>query len=94
MRFLEGWPVPGNIVLGGFGQDVVSLMRTISRCEVSGIGRMTSSRKNGLGWSGPGCGQLRERIRYRDIGLLEGFPVSGNMVLDGLGQELVDLIKD
>ena len=94
MRFLEGWPVPGNIVLDGLGQDVVSLMRRIARCEVSGIGRISSSRKNGLGWSGPGCGQFDKGFDTENVGFLEGFPVPGNMVLDGLGQELVDLIKE
>ena len=77
MRFLEGWPVPGNMVLDGLGQDMVSLIKDwpvpgnvvldglgqdmvslikdwIARCEVSG--RMASSRKYGLGWSGPGYG--------------------------------------
>ena len=49
MRFLEGWPAPGNMVLDGLGQDMVSLIKGwIARCEVSG--RMTSSRKYGLGF--------------------------------------------
>ena len=58
MRFLEGWPDPGSIVLDGLGQDVYSLMRRIARCEVFGTARMTRSRKNGLGWSGLGSGQF------------------------------------
>ena len=38
------------MVPDGLGQDMVSLMKDwIARCEVSG--RMTSSRKYGLGWS-------------------------------------------
>ena len=57
MRFLEGWPVPGNMVLDGLGQDMVSLIKEwIARCEVSG--RMASSTKYGPGWSGLGYGQF------------------------------------
>ena len=57
MRFLEGLPAPGNMVLDGLDQDMVSLIKGwIARCEVSG--RMTSSRKYGLGQSGPGYGQF------------------------------------
>ena len=57
MRLLEGWSVPGNIILDGLGHDVVSLMKRIARREVSGTGRM-SSRKYGLGWFWPGCGEF------------------------------------
>ena len=57
IRFLEGLPAPG---LDDLGPDVVSLMRRIGRCGSSGIAQMTSSRKNGLGWSGLGFGQFDE----------------------------------
>ena len=49
VRFLEGLPVPGNMVLDCLGQDMVSLIKDwIARCEVSG--RMASSRKYSPGW--------------------------------------------
>ena len=65
MRFLEGLPVPGNMVLDGLGQDVVSLMKdSIPRCEASG--RIASSRKYGPGWSGSGTGRL-DRGLNREI---------------------------
>ena len=57
MRFLEGWPVPGNVVLNGLGKDLVSLIKDwMASCQVSE--RMASSRKYGPGWSGPGYGQF------------------------------------
>ena len=57
MKFLEGWPVPGNVVLDGLGNDLVSLMKVwMARCQVSG--KIASSRKYGPGWSGPGYGQF------------------------------------
>ena len=61
MRFLEGWPVPGNVVVDGLGHDLVSLIKDwIARCQVSG--RIASARKYGPGWPGwPGWpGQLIE----------------------------------
>ena len=55
MRFLEGWPVPGNVVLNGLGKDLVSLIKDwMASCQVSE--RMASSRKYGPGWFGPGYG--------------------------------------
>ena len=37
MRFLEGWPVPRNMIPDGLRQDMGSLMKVRrARCEVSG----------------------------------------------------------
>ena len=62
VRCLQGWPVPGNMVLDGLGQDMVSLIKDrITRCEVSG--RMASSKKYDPTWSAPGYGQFDEGLK-------------------------------
>ena len=68
VRFLEGWPAPGNMVLGGLGQDTVSLIEDwIATYGVSG--RM--ARKHRLGWPGPGCGQFDKGLSLgQDMGSL------------------------
>ena len=91
MRFLEGLPVPGNVVMDGLGHDLVSLIKDwIARCQVSGI---TSSRKCGPGWPGPGYAQFDKGLDS-EMRFVEGWPDPGNIVLGGLGQDMVSLIKD
>ena len=51
MRFLEGLPIPGNVVLEGLGQDMASMIEDwITRCEFSG--RMANFVNYCLGGSG------------------------------------------
>ena len=57
MRLLEWWSIAGNMVLDGLGHDLVSLIKDWkARCPVSG--KLASSRKYSLGWSGLGYDQF------------------------------------
>ena len=48
-RCEEGWPVPGNMVLDGLGQDMAHLIKDRkAKCKVSE--RMASARKDGPSW--------------------------------------------
>ena len=79
MGFLEGLPVPGNMILDGL-QDMVSLIKDrIARCEVSG--RIASSRKYGPGWFGPGYGQFDKGLDSE----MSGFWKDGRKVEHSIG---------
>ena len=107
MRFLEGWPVPRNMIPDGLCQDVGSLMKVRrARCEVSGriasylvslikdwIARcQVSGRIASSRKYGPGWPEPGYGQFVKDWNAI--CKVSGNIVLGGVGQDMVSLIKD
>ena len=54
---LEGWPVPGNVILDGLGQGMVSLIEGLDS-ELLGFGRDCQFQEMWSGWSGAGAGRF------------------------------------
>ena len=58
------------------------------------FGRVVTPKKYGLGGVGLGNGRFDSRMEDRNRWCLGGLPNPRNMILEGLGQEIVDLMKD